>query len=83
MGRFEYFANLKGKRPQCLVPLIPMPTQMARAVVAAALPAGFFAIPLELRHGFGSPGSGPILIAGSIFSALTLAAAIYLSAGLK
>jgi hypothetical protein len=84
MGRSEYVLQLERQQSECLVPLIPMPTQMARApVLAAALPAGFFSIPLELRHGFGWPASGPILIASSIFGALTLAAAIYLAAGSK
>jgi len=52
------------------------------AIVLAALPAGFFGILFGLRFGIKSEVVGTTLIASTIVSAVTLAIAIYLTAGM-
>ena len=52
------------------------------AIVLAALPAGFFGVLFGLRYGISSEVVGTTLIASTILSALTLAVAIYLTAGM-
>ena len=48
----------------------------------SALPCGFFGILFGLRFGISSQVVGTTLIASTTFSALTLAAAIYLTSGM-
>ncbi|WP_348769900.1 AEC family transporter [Sphingomonas sp. PAMC26645] len=63
--------------------LFAVPALIAReAIVLAALPAGFFGILFGLRFGIKSEVVGTTLIASTIVSAVTLAAAIYLTAGM-
>jgi malonate transporter len=52
------------------------------AIVLSALPCGFFGILFGLRFGIASEVVGTTLIASTILSALTLAAAIYFTAGM-
>ncbi len=63
-----------------IVKLVPMPPDMARAaILLSAVPSGFFGILFGLRYGIQSQEAGSTLIASSVLSALTLAAAIYLT----
>ena len=63
-----------------LVKLLPMPPDVARAaILLSAVPSGFFGILFGLRYGIQSQAAGSTLIASSVLSALTLAAAIYLT----
>lgn len=60
-----------------------VPALIAReAIVLAALPAAFFGILFRLRFGIRSQVVGTTLIASTILSAVTLAAAIYLTSGM-
>jgi malonate transporter len=52
------------------------------AIVLSALPVGFFGMLFGLRYGLSSEIVGTTLIASTILSALTLAAAIYFTAGM-
>ena len=52
------------------------------AIVLAALPAGFFGVLFGLRFGISSGVAGTTLIASTVLSAVTLSAAIYLTAGM-
>lgn len=58
------------------------PLTMREAIVLSALPAGFFGILFGLRFGISSPVVGSTLIASTLFSAVTLATTIYLTAGM-
>jgi len=58
------------------------PLTAREAIVLAALPAGFFGILFGLRFGVKSEVVGTTLIASTVLSAVTLAAAIYLTAGM-
>ena len=63
-----------------LVKLLPMPPELARAaVLISAIPSGFFGTLFGLRYGIRSREAGSTLIASSVLSALTMAAAIYLT----
>ena len=63
-----------------IVKLVPMPPDVARAaILLSAVPSGFFGILFGLRYGIQSQEAGSTLIASSVLSALTLAAAIYLT----
>ena len=63
-----------------IVKLLPVPPDIARAaVVISAIPSGFFGVLFGLRYGVQSRVAGSTLIASSLLSALTLAAAIYLT----
>jgi len=53
------------------------------AIVLSALPCGFFGILFGLRFGIASEVVGTTLIASTLLSALTLAAAIYFTAGMS
>ncbi len=53
------------------------------AIVLSALPCGFFGILFGLRFGIASQVVGTTLIASTVLSAITLAAAIYLTAGMS
>jgi len=59
------------------------PLTAREAIVLSALPAGFFGILFGLRFGISSEVVGTTVIASTILSALTLAAAIYLTAGMS
>ena len=52
------------------------------AIVLSALPCGFFGILFGLRFGIASEVVGSTLIASTVLSALTLAAAIYFTTGM-
>jgi malonate transporter and related proteins len=66
-----------------LVWLFAVPPLTAReAILLSALPAGFFGVLFGLRFGVSSDVVGTTLIASTILSAATLAAAIYLTAGI-
>lgn len=66
-----------------LAMLLAVPPLVARdAIVLAALPAGFFGILFGLRFGIKSGVVGTTFIAGTIVSAVTLAAAIYPTGGM-
>lgn len=58
------------------------PLAMREAIVLSALPVGFFGILFGLRFGVASEVVGSTLIASTVLSAVTLAAAIYLTAGM-
>jgi malonate transporter and related proteins len=58
------------------------PLTAREAIVLAALPAGFFGVLFGLRFGMASGVAGTTLVASTILSAATLAAAIYLTAGM-
>jgi malonate transporter and related proteins len=58
------------------------PLTMREAIVLSALPVGFFGILFGLRFGIASEVVGTTLIASTVLSAVTLAAAIYLTAGM-
>ena len=63
-----------------IVKALPMPPDVARAaILLSAVPSGFFGILFGLRYGIQSQEAGSTLIASSVSSALTLAAAIYLT----
>ena len=63
-----------------IVKLVPMPPDVGRAaILLSAVPSGFFGILFGLRYGIQSQEAGSTLIASSVLSALTLAAAIYLT----
>ena len=63
-----------------IVKLVPMPPDVGRAaILLSAVPSGFFGILFGLRYGIQSQEAGSTLIASSALSALTLAAAIYLT----
>ena len=63
-----------------VVKLVPMPPDVARAaILLSAVPSGFFGVLFGLRYGIQSQEAGSTLIASSVLSALTLAAAIYLT----
>lgn len=49
------------------------------SLLLSAVPSGFFGILFGLRYGIQSQEAGSTLIASSVLSALTLAAAIYLT----
>jgi malonate transporter len=59
------------------------PLTAREAIVLAALPAGFFGILFGLRFGIASEVVGTTLVASTILSAATLAAAIYLTAAMN
>jgi malonate transporter len=59
------------------------PLTAREAIVLSALPTGFFGILFGLRFGISSEVVGTTVIASTILSALTLAAAIYLTAGMS
>jgi malonate transporter and related proteins len=66
-----------------LVWLFALSTLTAReAILLSALPAGFFGLLFGLRFGISSDVVGTTLIASTVLSAATLAAAIYLTAGM-
>jgi len=58
------------------------PLTAREAIVLSALPCGFFGILFGLRFGISSQAVGTTLIASTVLSALTLAAAIYFTAGM-
>ena len=63
-----------------LVKLLPIPPDIGRAaIIMSAIPSGFFGVLFGLRYGVQSQDAGSTLIASSVLSALTLAAAIYLT----
>ena len=53
------------------------------AIVLSALPCGFFGILFGLRFGIASEVVGTTLVASTLLSAVTLAAAIYFTAGMS
>jgi malonate transporter len=59
------------------------PSTAREAIVLAALPSGFFGILFGLRFGTASEVAGTTLIASTLLSALSLSAAIYLTAGME
>ena len=59
------------------------PVTAREAIVLTALPAGFFGILFGLRFGTPSPVVGTTLLASTLLSAVTLAGAIYFTAGLR
>jgi malonate transporter len=59
------------------------PLSAREAIVLSALPCGFFGILFGLRFGIASEVVGTTLIASTILSAATLAAAIYFTAGMS
>jgi malonate transporter len=62
-----------------IVMLVPMPAEIARAaIILSAVPSGFFGILFGLRYGVQSQQAGSTLIASSVLSAITVAAAILL-----
>jgi hypothetical protein len=62
-----------------IVMLVPMPAEIARAaIILSAVPSGFFGILFGLRYGIESQQAGSTLIASSVLSAITVAAAILL-----
>jgi len=58
------------------------PLTAREAIVLSALPTGFFGILFGLRFGLRSEVVGATLLASTVLSAITLAAAIYFTAGL-
>jgi malonate transporter len=58
------------------------PLASREAIVLSALPAGFFGVLFGLRFGTSSEVAGTTMIASTVLSAATLAAAIYLTAGM-
>ncbi|WP_284947281.1 AEC family transporter [Acidisoma cladoniae] len=58
------------------------PLTAREAIVLSALPVGFFGILFGLRFGVASDVVGTTLIASTLLSAVTLAAAIYFTAGM-
>ena len=58
------------------------PLTSREAIVLSALPVGFFGILFGLRFGLSSEVVGTTLIASTLLSAFTLAAAIYFTAGM-
>ena len=63
-----------------IVKLLPMPPDLARAaILISAIPSGFFGTLFGLRYGIQSQEAGSTLVASSVLSALTIAAAIYLT----
>jgi malonate transporter len=58
------------------------PLTAREAILLSALPAGFFGVLFGLRFGISSDVVGTTLIASTVLSAATLAAAIYLTAGM-
>ena len=63
-----------------IVRLLPMPPESARAaILLSAIPSGFFGVLFGLRYGVQSRVAGSTLIASNVLSALTIAAAIYLT----
>ena len=58
------------------------PLTMREAIVLSALPVGFFGILFGLRFGIASEVVSSTLIASTVLSDATLAAAIYLTAGM-
>jgi malonate transporter and related proteins len=64
-----------------LIILLPMHKDTARAaILLTALPSGFFGVLFGLRYGVESHEAGSTLIVSTILSALTLAAALILTA---
>jgi predicted permease len=64
-----------------LILLLPMQKDTARAaILLTALPSGFFGVLFGLRYGVRSHEAGSTLIVSTILSALTLAAALILTA---
>jgi malonate transporter len=64
-----------------LIMLLPMHKDTARAaILLTALPSGFFGVLFGLRYGVQSHEAGSTLIVSTILSALTLAAALILTA---
>jgi len=59
------------------------PLTAREAIVLSALPTGFFGILFGLRFGLRSEVVGATLLASTVLSAVTLAAAIYFTAGLS
>ena len=63
-----------------VVKLVPMPPDVGRAaILLSAIPSGFFGTLFGARYGIRLQAAGSTLIASSVLSALTLAAAIYLT----
>jgi malonate transporter len=58
------------------------PLVARESIILSALPAGFFGVLFGLRFGVSSDVVGTTLIASTVLSAATLAAAIYLTAGI-
>jgi malonate transporter len=58
------------------------PLTARESIILSALPAGFFGVLFGLRFGISSDVVGTTLIASTVLSAATLAAAIYLTAGI-
>jgi len=58
------------------------PLAAREAIVLSALPVGFFGILFGLRFKLSSAAAGTTLIASTVLSAVTLSAAIYLTAGM-
>jgi malonate transporter and related proteins len=58
------------------------PLVARESIILSALPAGFFGVLFGLRFGVASDVVGTTLIASTVLSAATLAAAIYLTAGI-
>lgn len=65
------------------LPFILPPLVAREAIVLSALPTGFFGILFGLRFGITSEVVGTTLIASTILSAATLAAAIYFTSGMN
>lgn len=64
-----------------LIWLIPMPTQMAHAVILLmALPAGFFGLLFALRYKADSQDAGSIMVVSTVLSLVTLTIALSLTA---
>jgi malonate transporter len=64
-----------------IVKLLRMPPELARAaILISAIPSGFFGVLFGLRYGVAPEEAGSTLIASSLLSAITIAAAIYLTA---
>jgi malonate transporter and related proteins len=64
-----------------LIMLLPMHEDTARAaILLTALPSGFFGVLFGLRYGVQSHEAGSTLIVSTISSAVTLAAALILTA---
>ena len=76
-------ALLKNVAQPCagLIILLPMHKDTARAaILLTALPSGFFGVLFGLRYGVEFHEAGSTLIVSTILSALTLAAALILTA---
>ncbi|MBO1359425.1 AEC family transporter [Acetobacter sacchari] len=64
-----------------LVSIIPMPAEMAHAVILLlALPAGFFGLLFALRYQADSRDAGSIMVVSTLLSLITLTAALWLTA---